>query len=466
MKTYKKQTFIQGIITLLFSQVLIKILGLIYKLYLTNKQGFGDSGNAIYSSGFQIYALLLTISSVGVPNAISKLISEKLSIGDEKNANRIFKIAFIIFAFIGFVSSVLLYFSAKYIAVNIIEIPEAELTLQVLSPSIFFVTVISVFRGYFNAQNNMKPTAYSQTLEQLIKTIFTIGIVEYICMYINVDNKTEIMAAGANLATTIATIISYIYLFICYKNYKVIKINNKEFKKDKIDKIIKNIFIVSMPITISVVLGTINKNIDSITVVRGLKSFMSAEDAKIQYGILSGKVDTLVTLPMSLNTALVTSLVPAISSAKARNNIKEVKNKIKFSLIITFIVGILASFIIIVFAGNILQILFPNASSGKFILQISAISIFFVLMNQTINGILQGFGKQIVPVISLLIGVIIKLIINLSLVHINPNYCILGGTAGAAFGTVMCYAISMIINMYYLFNKMLKKWIHFDKFVL
>ena len=90
----KKETFIQGIIALLFSQILIKIIGLVYKLYLTNREGFGDTGNAIYSSGFQIYALLLTFSSTGVPNAISKLVAERLAIGDSRGAHRIFKIAF------------------------------------------------------------------------------------------------------------------------------------------------------------------------------------------------------------------------------------------------------------------------------------------------------------------------------------------------------------------------------------
>ena len=93
-KTFKKESFMQAVLSLMLSQVLIKILGLVYKLYLTNKEGFGDAGNAIYSSGFQIYALLLTFSSTGVPNAISKLVSEKLAIGDNKGAHKIFKIAF------------------------------------------------------------------------------------------------------------------------------------------------------------------------------------------------------------------------------------------------------------------------------------------------------------------------------------------------------------------------------------
>ena len=97
----KKESLIKGIIYLLISQIFIKVVGLVYKLYLTNKNGFGDKGNAIYSSGFQIYALLLAFSSTGVPSAISKLVAERLAVGDSKGAHKIFKIAFITFAFFG-----------------------------------------------------------------------------------------------------------------------------------------------------------------------------------------------------------------------------------------------------------------------------------------------------------------------------------------------------------------------------
>lgn len=109
-KKRKKESFMQGVISLMFSQILIKILGLVYTLYLTNKEGFGDAGNAIYSSGYQIYALLLTLSSIGVPNAISKLVSERTAVGDHKGANRIFKIAFATFSIIGLVGTLLLFF--------------------------------------------------------------------------------------------------------------------------------------------------------------------------------------------------------------------------------------------------------------------------------------------------------------------------------------------------------------------
>ena len=450
MHKIKKQSFVQGIVTLMFSQVFIKIFGLVYKLYLTNKEGFGDSGNAICSSGFQIYALLLTISSVGVPSAVSKLVSERVSIGDERGGKRIFKIAFALFSVIGFISSTFLFINANFIAVKILQIPEAELTLQVLAPSIFFVSIISVFRGYFNAKENMRPTANSQAIEQFVKTIFTIGIVEYICAYISAPNKTAIMAAGASVATTIATFIGFLYLFSYYKRDKYVRTINGREKQDRIITIIKNIAVVSAPITISAILGTINKNIDSVTIVRGLQNYMTAEEAKIQYGILSGKVETLITLPMSFNIALTTSLIPAVAAAKARNCLKDVEKKINISLLITILIGLPSSIGMIIFAKQILNLLFPNASSGAFIYQISSISIVFVLLNQTITGVLQGLGKQFVPVLSLVCGVIVKLIVNLILVPMDMNKFILGGTAGAALGTTLCYAISMVINFVWL----------------
>ncbi len=132
----------KGVLFLMISQILIKALGLIYKLYLTNRDGFGDKGNGIYSSGFQVYALFLTISSVGIPGALSKLVSERVAVGETKGAHRIFKIAFVTFGLIGFLSSAILFCGAEYISKVILQIPEAELTLVALSPSIFFCSNI------------------------------------------------------------------------------------------------------------------------------------------------------------------------------------------------------------------------------------------------------------------------------------------------------------------------------------
>ena len=155
----KASNFIKGILALVFSQVLIKIFGVIYSLYITNKTGFGDEGNAIYMSGYQIYALLLTASSIGVPNAISKIISEKNSIKDYINKERIFKISIFIFAVVGFVGCSLLYIFSGFVAENILQIPETKLSLMILSPAVFFVSISSVIRGYCNGEDKIFITA-------------------------------------------------------------------------------------------------------------------------------------------------------------------------------------------------------------------------------------------------------------------------------------------------------------------
>ena len=447
MKT-KKESFMSSVLILMISQVLIKILGLIYKLYLTNREGFGDKGNAIYSSGFQIYALFLTISSIGIPGALAKLVSEKIAIGDTKGAHRIFKIAFVTFGLIGFLSSTILFLGAGYISNTLLQIPEAELTLVALSPSIFFVSISCVIKGYFTGRENLKVTANSHTLEQFFKTVLSVIIVEMVALTTGTD--TTIMAAGANLATTLATVLCFLYLYKYYsKMRKEIAFELKRATKNKrtrIIKTIKQILSVSIPMSMTAILGTINKNIDSMTVVRGLKSFLSEEQAKIQYGILSGKVDTLVTLPMSLNMAFATALVPSISSSKAIGDIETIRKRVSFSMLISMLIGMPCMIIMILFAKQILELLFPNATSGAFIYQISCLGIIFIVLEQTISGALHGLGKMLTPAIALGIGVIIKFILNMYLIPINPSDFFLGGTAGAAISTVVCHAVALTIE--------------------
>lgn len=426
-------------------------------MYLTNRQGFGDKGNAIYGSGFQIYALLLTISSVGVPNAVSKLVSERVAIGDHKGAHKIFKIAIVTFGIIGFLCSMFLYLGAQKIANNWIQIPEAEMSLVTLAPSIFFVSLICVIRGYFNGRECIKVTANSQIVEQTFKTLLTVILVEMVAVISGVD--TTIMAAGANLATTLSSILCFAYLYMYYISVRKqiareVK-NTVNYKYKGIRKIIKEILSVSIPMSLTPVLSTINKNIDSMTVVRGLKNFLTESAAKAQYGILTGKVDTLVTLPMSFNIAFTTALVPAVSSAKATGDIRAAKKRIEFSLLVTILIGLPCTIGMIIFAEPILRLLFPNQEAGGFILQVSSTSILFIVLEQTISGILQGIGKTLVPAISLGIGVVIKLILNTILIPISPEKFLLGGTAGAAISTTMCHLIAFLIDIY-IMNKYIK----------
>lgn len=442
MKSEKKETFMQGVLALMFSQIIIKILGLIYSIYLTNREGFGDAGNAIYMSGYQIYALLLTISSIGVPNAISKLVSEKLARDDKKGADRIFRIAFLTFAIIGFIGTLMLFFGARFISNVMLEIPEAEYTLIALSPAIFFVSISSVIRGYFNGKQKISATAKSQTFEQLFKATLTIILVEIVAILSNTN--TQFMAAGANLATTFATFLSFTYIFaLCQKDRKQERkeiLSSTETEKDSVKTIIKNVLWVSIPISLSSLLSAINKNIDALTVVRFLKPVIGEAAAKAKYGILSAKIDVLTSMPLAFNIAFATALVPAIASARVKRDIETVNKRLRFSILITILIGLPCTVGMAMYADQILNLLFPNANSGGLLLKISSITIIFTVLAQTINGALQGLGKVRVPAIALGCGVLVKLISNILLIPIEGIY-----ENGAAIGSVLCHVVSFTI---------------------
>lgn len=457
----KKDGFMKGVLALMFSQVLIKILGLISKIFLTNKESFGDVGNGIYGSGYQIYAMLLTISSIGVPNAISKLISEKVAVDDYKGAHRIFRIALVTFGIIGLTGTLILFLGAGAIA-NAIEVPEATLSLQVLSPSITFVTIASVLRGYFNGLDKVSVTAKSQSLEQVFKTLITILAVEFIGMGTGLN--TTLMAAGANLATTLSVLLSFLYILMYYRSFrKIVMPKIKEttnYKYNKVKKIVKNILIVSIPITLSAIMSTLSKVVDIVTVVKGLKTFLPDTLAKAQYGILSGKVDTLATLPLSFNIAFATALVPSVAGLMAKGDTKTSGKRISLSLLITMIIGLPCTFGMMVFAQPILNLLFPNAPDGGFLLQIFSLTIIFAVLMQTTNGALQGLGRIMVPAITSFIGVMLKLILNLILVP-NPNFGVNGAAIASVVNNFFAFFLSFIV-----LRKTIKLNLNFVKFIL
>lgn len=344
---------------------------------------------------------------------------------------------------IGFCGTLMLYLGAGVIANSWLQIPEAEYTLMTLSPAIFFVSISSVIRGYFNGRQKMSATAKSQTVEQVFKTTLTILIVEMVAICTSVN--TELMAAGANLATTFATFLSFSYIFALYKmnrkeEYKNLSERAKPATKESAKSIIKKILAVSIPISLSSLISAVNKNIDSVTVVRILKPLIGEATAKAKYGILSSKVDILTSMPLAFNIAFATALVPTISGARVKNDMDTINKRLRFSLLITILIGLPCTFGMFIYATQILELLFPNASSGGTLLAISAFTIIFTSLAQTINGALQGLGKIKVPAIALGCGVIVKFIANLLLIPIEGIY-----ENGAAIGSVLCHIVSFSI---------------------
>ena len=187
---------------------------------------------------------------------------------------------------------------------------------------------------------------------------------------------------------------------------------------------------------------------------------MPEDQATALYGILGGKVDTLTSLPLAINVAFATALVPAISAAKAKGDNKTITEKTSFSLLVSMLIGLPCTVGMFIFAQPILNLLFPNANDGALILQISALTIIFTILDQTINGALQGFGKLMIPTISLATGVFVKFIFNITLIKI-PSI----GVYGAAWGSVACHLVAFCIA-FTMLRKNIKLNLTFFKFVI
>jgi len=304
------------------------------------------------------------------------------------------------------------------------------------------VAVSSVFRGYFSGREQMRATANAQTFEQFWKTLLTIILVEI--AVILTSTNTVYMAAAATAATSSAILLSFVYLYRYYiKERKYISLKNEPgIKRENktVKGIVKTILWISIPISLTAILSSLNKLVDSTTVVKILKPILGEEIAKAQYGILSAKVDILTSLPLAFNVAFATALVPAISAANAKGDNITINKRISFSLLVSLLIGLPCTAGMFLYANEILILLFPYASDGGVLLAISAFTIIFTILAQTINGILQGFGKVKTPVIALGLGVIAKVIANIVLMPIEGIY-----QNGAAIGSVICHLISFII---------------------
>mgnify|MGYP000760942254 FL=1 len=387
---------------LMIAQILIKILGFVYRLVIINIDGFGDIGNGYYDAGYTVYSLLLTLSSVGIPTIISKLVSERVATGDHKGAYRIFKTSLKIFTLIGAFFSLVLFFGADIIARKILNVPDVKYVLMVLAPAIMFVASSAVLRGYFAGLGSMKSTSVSQTLEQFFNCVLTITFV-----YALVGKDPAIMAAGGNLSTTLAILISFTYLVIFYKRRKKgimaeCKAQTVEQEDKTTGKLIKTIFAISIPMTIGSLISVINNMIDTVTIsnciqtafsgiLEGGKAALEAKAMELS-GVLS-KVVTIIHLPLAITGAFCTALVPAISSAISVKDYATVNKRLSFSFFASILLIMPCAAGLVALAEPILKLIYPAASNGANILVLSTITMIFVSLNYVVEGGLYGFGK-------------------------------------------------------------------------
>ena len=386
--------FASSILTMLGSQVAVKIIGLLYRLVITNIDGFGDLGNGYYAAGFQIYTLLLAISSVGIPSAISKLVAAETAAGNRRGAYEVFRTALLVFFVIGLVCSVLMYVGADFLAVHIIQMDGVQSTLRAMSPAVLFVCLSSVIRGYFMGLGDAGPTGRSQVVEQFCKAVLTILFV------LNLSSRgPEIMAASANFATSAAALCSAAYLAWFYLRSRERRQNRRSgYKGPNRTSILRrsrSILALSVPVSLASIIMSVGRVIDTGTISRGISAAfargipgqtgipgteaLNAEAIRLT-GMLS-KGDSILNLPLALNIAFATVLVPTVSSALASGQKHEARKKIKFSLLMSILFILPCSVGLIVLAEPIYRLIYPNALQGWELLQVAAIGMIFAALS-------------------------------------------------------------------------------------
>ncbi len=438
-----KDSFLKGAAILGIAGILIKILGAIYRIPLINL--IGDEGIGYYQTSYPIYNLLFSISTAGIPVAIAKLVSEKRVLGDYRGAQRVFRISFIGLLLGGILTSIFIFFGAEFI-VNRIGNSNAYYSMIALVPALFFVPIMSSFRGYFQGCQNMTPTALSQVFEQLFRVIIGLFLA-----YKLFDYGLPLAAGGASFGASAGAIAGTIVMIIIYVRKRgSIKRElemTSEHKYEETSVIIKRILSIAIPISIGACIVPLFNIIDVSIVMDRLQAIGFTEaQANDQWGQYNGMAQTLINFPQVISIALAMSLVPAISAVHATNNFSRLKKITRSGIRITLLIGLPAALGLYVLSTPIIKLLYykrplvEQVGAGS-ILSVLSFSVIFLTLVQCFTAILQGLGRPIIPVRNLAIGSICKAVLSFVLIGI-PGIEV----KGAAISTIVSYLIAASLN--------------------
>lgn len=443
----KGGSFIKQAAILAAASLLVRFLGFIYRLPLTNM--IGDEGNAIYAGGYYIYTFLLILSSAGLPAAISKMVSERIALRQYRNAHRVFQAALVISTTLGVFFAVVMGLSAHQLA-NLIGIPDSYYSLLTLCPTLVIVAIMSVFRGYFQGMHTMVPTAISQIIEQVFNAFFSVYLA-WVFLSVNVPEGLEknipLASAGGTMGTgvgALAGLIVVIFAYCLIRPYLLWRAERcrqpyEESKRQLIGKVLQT----AWPIIAGTAVFSITNLIDMGMVVNILQNTGFTEhEAEVLYGQLSGKYVTLTTLPVTISTAIATAVLPSIAASVKLKEKKQVRRKMALTYRISMIISVPAAVGISALGPQIIQMLFPRASDGGMLLTVGGISIIFLALCQTSTGILQGIGHIKIPVVGAILGAITKVILNMVLIRI-PSINVLG----AVLSTTGCYLVAAVFDV-------------------
>lgn len=428
-KINKNSFIVQGSI-LAMAGILVRIIGLIYRVPLTRI--LGDEGNGYYSIAFDIYNILILLSSQSMPLAVSKIVSEKLGKGQYKNAHRVFKGALAYALVLGIAVGSIAFFGADFLAGVVYKTPPASYALKVLAPTLTVSCILGVMRGYFQGMGNMVPTAVSQIFEQIVNAIVSIlaayqlgvyalsvyGMRSYIDEAAQETMRVSYGAAGGTLGTLAGAVTALIVMVVIYViANKKIKAQIQADTNNSVDSysfITKAILFTITPVLLSTTIYNIGNLLDN-PIYQNIMElvFNVKEDLRVEmWGIYSGKYRVLTTVPIAIASALSTAIVPSLVRSYSAGDYNVVKEKVslafKFAMFIAFPCGVGLS----VLGGPINQLLFGyNNSTTTIMMLFSVFTVVTFCLSTISNAILQGINKLKVPIYNSGISLIIHLII-------------------------------------------------------
>ncbi|MBK5239741.1 polysaccharide biosynthesis protein [Clostridium sp.] len=428
----KKQSLIKGTIMLGMAGLFARFLGLFFRIPI--QALIKDQGMGYYQMSYPLYMTFVAVAS-GVPIAMSKFIAEMSAKNDEEGARQVLRQTLFFMVTLASAVTMLMILFARPIISILKWDPKSYYSFLVISTAPIFVSIMCTFRGYFQGLQNVRPTAISQIVEQ-IGRVFAGVLFAYLLYPMGI----EYAAAGAALGTLVGGAMGSIYLYLTYmRTKKWLPVRRVSKRKHILAELGK----AALPISMGAAVGTIMSLIDSVLVPQQLlKAGFTQLQSAVMYGQLTGKVFTLMNVPLALSVALCASLVPIIAEAfylgRRGELVKRVDMAIKLSNVIS-----LPSFLGMFFmAYPIMHLVFMKDAAGYEILQYISISIPFIILTQTSTAILQSIGNYMKPVYNLGIGCIVKIIITYVLVSMASV-----NIYGAVIGSILGYVTSCSLNM-------------------
>ena len=466
----EKKSFVKGAFILAVAGLIVKIIGAAYRIPLNNIVGV--EGMGYYDIVYRYYSWLLVISSSGLPTAISKMVSERVTLGDYRGAKNVFRTAFWLLFGIGIVTTLIMFFGANalssisYPADAVEEIGKQALSFRALAPSLLFVSLMCTYRGYLQGMQRMVGTAVSQVVEQVGKLA-----VGFALAYRLLPKGPEYAAMGALIGVSASELMALIVIWLVYmrrRNTLEAQIaRSPETRQPGFGSVAKKLLAIAIPVTIGASIMPITGIVDSALIIRLLEGIgFTVSQARNAYSLLYSFVTPIINMPAVLTTALAMSLVPAISANMARKDYRGVRSASRTGMKLALIIGTPCAVGLFVLAKPILNMLFGSSldasqlSLASELMKTACVGVVFLSLVQTLTGILQGMGKPNVAVVNLVFGGVLKVITMLILTRISDI-----NIQGAAVSTVVCYAAAGILDTIYMVRKTGMKVNIFDIFL-